>query len=92
MDDFPVEPLEFSDRFCAELACTTNVLLRDIANEQMKRNAISKLYALALRSSGKTDWRKVNEAIIKRWSRYALEYIKTRAHNDKCFDSAKRQD
>lgn len=69
-----------------ELADCTNTLLREIANEDMTQRSIAKTYALALRSSEETNWAKVNEAIIARWSRTGLERIKTLAHNGKCFD------
>ncbi len=46
---------------------------------------VAKTYALALRSSYETDWAKVNEMIIKRWSVSGLERIKTLAHTGKAF-------
>jgi hypothetical protein len=32
------------------------------------------------------DQRRVNGAIIERWSLHALEWIKTQAHSGRCFD------
>lgn len=63
-----------------ELADTTNTLLREIADPAMKRKDVAQTYALALRSSWPTDWRVVNEAIIARWSKSALVWIKNYAH------------
>jgi hypothetical protein len=62
-----------------ELADTTNTLLREIADPHMKRNDVAQTYALALCSSWETDWGQVNRAIIERWSKSALIYIKERA-------------
>ena len=59
-----------------ELTTPTNTLLMEISLPEMKRTDISKTYALALRTSVKTDWSKVNHAIIERWSFSGLEYIK----------------
>lgn len=69
-----------------ELTCTTQTLLGEIANKQMKRRDVAKTYALALQSSDETDWRQVNEAIIARWSMHALTWIKDQAWSGKCFD------
>lgn len=63
-----------------ELVNCTNHLLREIGMPGMKRNDIALSYALAMRSSDPTDWAKVNRAIIDRWSKSALVYIKERAH------------
>lgn len=62
-----------------ELVDTTNTLLREIADPAMKRKDVALTYALAIRSSVATDWEMVNRAIMARWSRYALEWIKSRA-------------
>ncbi len=72
--------------FRAELMDCTRVLLEEIADPQMKRKDVAKTYALALRSSYKTDWAVVNRAIIDRWSTSALEWIKQQAWSGKCFD------
>ena len=62
-----------------ELAATTQTLLSEIAMPEVKRNSVALTYALAMRSSEATDWKAVNEAIIKRWSVAGLTYIKERA-------------
>lgn len=77
---------EMTERLTVELTNTTNVLLQEIASPEMKRKDVAMTYALAMRSSCKTDWSKVNHAIIDRWSRSALEWIKKQAHSGKCFD------
>lgn len=67
-----------------ELTNCDKVMLAEIANPTCTRLTVAKTYALALRSSYETDWKTVNRAIIKRWSRSALEYIKQWAHSGKC--------
>jgi hypothetical protein len=71
-----------------ELAFPEHLLLQEIADPKFFRNDVAQTYALALRSSdaNDVDWRKVNEAIIKRWSPYALTWIKERAWSGKCFE------
>lgn len=61
-----------------ELANCTQALIDDI-NGGCTRNSVALTYAMALFSSEKTDWKSVNEAIMKRWSVNALNYIKKRA-------------
>lgn len=62
-----------------QLAACTQTLLNEIAMPEMKRNDVAVTYALAMRSDEETDWKAVNEAIVKRWSMSALTYIKERA-------------
>jgi hypothetical protein len=62
-----------------ELNCCTQTLLEEVACPAMKRKDVAMTYALALKSSDKTDWRKVNRAIIERWSLAGLEWIKKQA-------------
>lgn len=64
-----------------ELCDCENVLLREIADKRMKREDVAQTYAMALRSSERdsVDWLTVNTAIIERWSKSALVWIKTRA-------------
>ena len=57
----------------------TSTLLREVAMKEITRNSLALTYAMALHSDNPTDWGKVNEAILNRWSFSGLEYIKTRA-------------
>ena len=59
-----------------ELMCCQTVLLNEIADKRMKRKDVAKTYALAMLSSDTPNWSVVNQAIIERWSRSGLEYIK----------------
>ncbi len=69
-----------------QLEDCTNVLLAEIGDMRFKRKHIAKTYALAVRSSYPTDWKKVNDAIEARWSPYALNYIQNWAWSGKCFN------
>jgi hypothetical protein len=61
------------------LDCPTVVLLNEISIKELKRDDIAKIYALAILSEEVTDFKKVNEAIMERWSFSALQYIKEKA-------------
>lgn len=63
-----------------ELLDPERVILDEIANRAMTRADVAQTYAMLIRQADETcDWRRINEAIIRRWSRSALEYIKRRA-------------
>jgi hypothetical protein len=68
-----------------ELCNCTEVLLREIGMKEIKQKDIACTYSLALRSSDPTDWKSVNEAIVKRWSMSGLNRIKDMAWSNKCF-------
>jgi len=68
-----------------ELCDCTQVLLREIGMKEVKQKDVACTYALALKSSDPTNWKSVNEAIIKRWSMAGLKRIKEMAWSGKCF-------
>ena len=68
-----------------ELACCTETLLDEIA-QGAPRKAVAQTYRLAMQSSLPTDWKRVNEAIIARWSVSGLTWIKKHAWSGKCFE------
>lgn len=72
--------------FTIFMSCCTETLLNDIRLKEMTKRSLAQTYALALRSPEPTNWKRVNEAIIKRWSRSALEDIKRMAWSGKCFE------
>lgn len=74
-----------TDNWRIEMADCENHLLREIADKQFKRRDVAQSYCLAMRSSEKVDWGKVNQAIIERWSHFGLEWIKRQAHTKNCF-------
>ena len=60
----------------------TETLLAEIGDPAFKRRAVALTYAFALRAESageEVDWSRVNRAIVRRWSRWALEWIKGRA-------------
>lgn len=67
-----------------EIAEVEFVIENDI-KQGLSQKQIAQTYALALRSSYKTDWARVNAAIIAKWGSKALERIKTMAWKGTCF-------
>jgi hypothetical protein len=69
--------------FTVEMIGVEEALLRDIPDPAFKRNAIALTYAFGLRNefsgSEVIDWKRVNAAILERWSMAGLTYIKERA-------------
>lgn len=60
-----------------------------VRNEMQKKctqKQIAQTYALALKSSWPTDWKKVNAMIIERWGVAGLNRIKKMAWSGTCFD------
>lgn len=52
-------------------------ILREIADPKMKRDDVKLTYAFGIRDCpDDVDWRRVNHAILDRWSMNALKYIK----------------
>ena len=43
------------------------------------RDSVALVYAMALRTNAHIDWKRVNGAILLRWSPSGLEYIKRHA-------------
>lgn len=68
-----------------ELADAEGVIENEISNGLSQRQ-IAQTYALAIRSSYPTDWARVNQMIIERWSAEGLERIKKMAWSGSCFD------
>ena len=62
-----------------ELLYCDRVMLREIREKKTTRDSLALSYAMAMASSYPTNYERVNRAIIKRWSRSGLDYIKTRA-------------
>lgn len=78
------------ERVTVELMNTTETILHEINHKKSTKKDIAKTYALAIKSSDKTDWKKVNLAIIDRWSISALEDIKKWAWSGECFKDNSR--
>lgn len=76
-----------NETFRMELQCVEMVIENEI-EQGCTQNQIAQTYALGLRSSWPTDWKRVNQAIIKRWSVSGLNRIKKLAWSGKCFPAA----
>lgn len=72
-----------------ELMCCTETLLNEIA-QGAPRKAVAQTYRLAIQSHTPTDWKRVNEAIIARWSVSGLTWIKKQAWSGTCSESPPR--
>lgn len=57
-----------------------NRLLREIANPHLKRRDVARTYRYALLSGEAVDWETVHQSIIKRWSYFAVEWIRREAN------------
>jgi hypothetical protein len=87
--------MEIYSIFCGEamnieLAGCEALLMEEIGNPKMKRRDVAQTYALTLMSSDRdtVDWPKVNHAIMERWSKSGLIWIKKQACSCKCFPFA----
>ena len=71
-----------------ELVCCESMLLREIDNKVFKQKDIAQTYALSMASSecDRIDWKKVNKAIIERWSKSGLIRIKNMAWSGRCWN------
>ena len=74
-----------SQEYIIEIACVESVIENEIA-QGCTQKQIAQTYAIGLRSSWPTDWKRVNEAIIKRWSFSGLNRIKNLAWSGKAFE------
>lgn len=70
-----------------ELVDPENVILEEINNKELKQNDIAQTYFLIIRQGTKVDWKKINQAIINRWSKSGLDKIKKLAWSGKCCKS-----
>ena len=79
-------PITTEGGFTMNLCCAELVIENEI-EQGCTQKQIAQTYALALRSEEPTDWKRANEAILKRWSPAGLERIKKMAWSGKCFDA-----
>jgi hypothetical protein len=73
-----------------ELAAVESVIEQEIKNGCTQRQ-VAQTYALGLRSTWPTDWKRVNEMILAKWPK-GLERIKNMAWSGKCFDRLANQE
>lgn len=62
-----------------EMCNPQKVILEEIGMKETTRDDIALTYAFAIRQKREVGFGIINRAIIERWSRSALEYIKKRA-------------
>ena len=64
-----------------ELMFCEETILREIADKNFTRDDVALTYAFCreTKESQNMNFRTINEAIVKRWSLSALEYIKSEA-------------
>jgi len=62
-----------------ELMFCEEIILQEIADKNFTRDNIAITYAFCIDSPEKVDIGTINRAIVDRWSRSALEYIKSEA-------------
>jgi hypothetical protein len=62
-----------------ELCYCITVLLGEIADRRITQKSLALTYAMAIQSSEMKNWKKINDAIIERWSVSGLERIKRMA-------------
>jgi len=67
-----------------ELAGVEAMIENEIAHGSNQRQ-IAQTYALGIRSTWPTDWKRVNAAIVAKWPK-GLERIKKMAWSGKCFE------
>lgn len=61
-------------------------ILEEITDSKMKRVHVAHTYQILMEKMGaRADWKVINAAIVKRWSKSGLVWIKQRAHSDKPF-------
>lgn len=72
-----------------EMIHCEETILREIADKNAKRLDVAQTYSLALRSSEAPtiDWAKINKAIMDRWSKAGLIWIKQKAWSGKAFET-----
>lgn len=68
----------------AEITLVESTIENEIAQGATQAQ-VAETYALALRSSYRTDWARVNAAIVGRWSVAGLDRIKKLAWSGKAF-------
>lgn len=78
----------------SEPAVTAHLLnVEEVIENEIRLGATQKsvamTYALALKSDWPTDWKRVNDAIVKRWPK-GLKRIKELAWSGRCFEGGTR--
>jgi hypothetical protein len=67
-------------KFSVSLLDPTGTILNELKHKEVTQRSVALTYYLAMISDYPTDWPKVNQAIIERWSTGGLERVKQMAH------------
>jgi len=62
-----------------EMVDVERVILEEIAEKESTRDCIAATYAFCITTCEDIDIGKINRAIVERWSKSGLNYIKTEA-------------
>jgi hypothetical protein len=62
-----------------EMVSMEEMILQDIKNKASKRDSVALRYSFCISSDEVIDYEKINKAIVARWNRGALTYIKNKA-------------
>lgn len=73
-----------TDSHTAHLLDVESVVENEI-EQGCSQKSVAKTYALALRSSWPTDWKRVNGSIVAKWGKTGLERIKRLAWSGKAW-------
>jgi len=57
-----------------------DLILKEIKDKNCKRKRVAHIYRIIFNKFSDVNWKKINQAIIKRWSKSGLIYIKNLSH------------
>lgn len=69
-----------NQNYSVSLVDPTGTILSELGHKDVTQRSVALTYYLAMISDFKTDWEKVNRAIIERWSVAGLQRVKQLAH------------
>lgn len=69
-----------------ELMFPEKIILTEISDKKATQKDVAMTYRIIIQQKLKVDWKKINKAIVDRWSRSGLERIKQLAWSGKCFN------
>ncbi len=69
-----------------ELMFPEKIILTEISDKKATQKDVAMTYRIIIQQKLKVDWKKINKAIVDRWSRAGLERVKNLAWSGKCFN------
>ena len=67
------------------------LLMRAITNSHFKRRDVVWAYRIAVNSDQTIDWEKIHNAIVERWSHFAVEWIRRQASKHGAADATRAE-